>query len=964
MSDSVSSIKKDNSSDQEDILIEIPQLAGNELVKKSQLTRLDIRGLVVRCTSCLHQINHHDPDKLRKHIRLGVIVCSDCYDFYGSSEFSQDESGNYNYCAWCGNGGKLYLCDFCPNTFCSTCVRRNIGRAAVSEMSKEGWKCYCCDPSKLKHKVAFCDLLLEYSKNEQKKRDKKSLLTSKLIKNGIKNLPEANNFLLSAFDSVDDSCKSFHRRVEKLKNIGMSQSKSLKHIISKFEETVNSHKRELNHVIKSLSSKYISYLENQKKSVENHEKSSESKDNNIAEKSESKQDLEINGDDSLKADQTGDVDMENLNDHNDEAKLHNGEEKINEDNYKAKLSLLNQAESSLSEIDDILADAPALMDSSDEKDSKNTKTDEKLSENASDNKNLMDNKRKKILKMQKQKLMESYQKMHQIIRMKLDFNSITFLSSASAENSESSIYLSSDGEIKTKEKEKKKAVKKSRKKVIITKDDPKLKLKTSVVLQRCDHLLPNGETTIPLPASYLLEDLDKYIKSLTKEPVIREKQASSDTEKEEKPKEVKKPKVPKKKYSSSSSSICLSSTEDEETNKKKLFKTNIDDPNTLAKKKIFSVTSDESVFTDTTEEDEETTKKKKSKKGKAQSDSSDDFQPKKKRKFDKLLHKRISSEEDSDFEGEKKPGERKKPTKRKRLASDDSKSENKKLDSDETTSTDSEEEKQRKKRKRKRIKKAAVSSSSDEGKKKDEEAESQNTPGKGRKNIKKILSKKDLAMETKEAQNLERERRKRVQERQNLYNVITDTGADGSELITRKMVLEIDPVSKEEIVEIHPDIVDKLKPHQVNGIKFMWECTIESLKQLETEKGSGCILAHCMGLGKTLQVIAFLHTCLTNKHVNKYIKTALVICPYNTVLNWSKELDYWLQEVEGNILVHELTLAKDNLTRVDVLEYWQRDGGILIISYDLFRRLAVAKIKGLKSKSRTAIFRSLIDPGI
>ncbi|XP_035222735.1 transcriptional regulator ATRX homolog, partial [Stegodyphus dumicola] len=240
---------------------------------------------------------------------------------------------------------------------------------------------------------------------------------------------------------------------------------------------------------------------------------------------------------------------------------------------------------------------------------------------------------------------------------------------------------------------------------------------------------------------------------------------------------------------------------------------------------------------------------------------------------------------------------------------------------------------------------------------------SQDTPsGKGRKNIKKIISEKNLAQETKEAQLEESERKKRVLERQKLYNVIVDTSQDGQEIITRKLVLEVDPVSKEETVEVHPDLIEKLKPHQVNGVKFMWECTIESLKSLETKPGSGCILAHCMGLGKTLQVIAFLHTCLTNKYVNKKIKTAMVICPYNTVLNWSKEFEIWTEGIDGQILVHEMILAKDNYTRVDILDYWQREGGVLIISYDIFRNLVSGKGR-LRSKERKRVQELLLEKG-
>ncbi|KOB76307.1 Transcriptional regulator ATRX [Operophtera brumata] len=45
------------------------------------------------------------------------------------------------------------------------------------------------------------------------------------------------------------------------------------------------------------------------------------------------------------------------------------------------------------------------------------------------------------------------------------------------------------------------------------------------------------------------------------------------------------------------------------------------------------------------------------------------------------------------------------------------------------------------------------------------------------------------------------------------------------------------------------------------GVKFMWDACFESLGTIEAgHPGGGCILAHCMGLGKTLQVLALLHT--------------------------------------------------------------------------------------------------------
>lgn len=89
---------------------------------------------------------------------------------------------------------------------------------------------------------------------------------------------------------------------------------------------------------------------------------------------------------------------------------------------------------------------------------------------------------------------------------------------------------------------------------------------------------------------------------------------------------------------------------------------------------------------------------------------------------------------------------------------------------------------------------------------------------------------------------------------------------------------------------VHSDVTKYLKTHQIDGIKFLFENCYE--------QNSGCILAHCMGLGKTLQVISLLHAVINS---NEYpTNKILVLCPISTIINWKEEIVRWLDPIDGH----------------------------------------------------------------
>ncbi|KAJ7594739.1 SNF2 family N-terminal domain-containing protein [Mycena floridula] len=105
-------------------------------------------------------------------------------------------------------------------------------------------------------------------------------------------------------------------------------------------------------------------------------------------------------------------------------------------------------------------------------------------------------------------------------------------------------------------------------------------------------------------------------------------------------------------------------------------------------------------------------------------------------------------------------------------------------------------------------------------------------------------------------------------------------------------------------VVVDPIIARKLRPHQVEGVKFLYECVMG----LRKHEGQGCILADEMGLGKTLQTIALVWTLLKQ---NPYatgrpvVQKVLIVCPVSLVDNWKAEFHKWLGKDRVGVAVYK-----------------------------------------------------------
>ncbi|KAI0035932.1 DNA repair protein, SNF2 family [Vararia minispora EC-137] len=142
-------------------------------------------------------------------------------------------------------------------------------------------------------------------------------------------------------------------------------------------------------------------------------------------------------------------------------------------------------------------------------------------------------------------------------------------------------------------------------------------------------------------------------------------------------------------------------------------------------------------------------------------------------------------------------------------------------------------------------------------------------------------------------------------------------------------------------VVIDPKLSKVLRPHQVEGVKFLYRAATGML----VENQYGCIMADEMGLGKTLQCIALLWTLLKQSpHAGRpTIEKCIIACPSSLVRNWANELDKWLDKGTITPLAVDGKGGRAELNQR--VERWVSASGrnitqpVMIVSYETLRSL-------------------------
>lgn len=138
-------------------------------------------------------------------------------------------------------------------------------------------------------------------------------------------------------------------------------------------------------------------------------------------------------------------------------------------------------------------------------------------------------------------------------------------------------------------------------------------------------------------------------------------------------------------------------------------------------------------------------------------------------------------------------------------------------------------------------------------------------------------------------------------------------------------------------VVLDPYLLKSLRPHQMEGVSFLYRCTVGD-HHVGITDNQGAILADEMGLGKSLQAISLMWTLLKQSPTGSpAVKKAVIVCPASLVTNWMNEVKKWLGDerlqpvaLESGRNAFDTHQGLASFVRGNVKR-------LLIVSYELFR---------------------------
>ena len=211
--------------------------------------------------------------------------------------------------------------------------------------------------------------------------------------------------------------------------------------------------------------------------------------------------------------------------------------------------------------------------------------------------------------------------------------------------------------------------------------------------------------------------------------------------------------------------------------------------------------------------------------------------------------------------------------------------------------------------------------------------------GRQRPKEKEIIRDKDAVdLREREKQRIQEQELRRAKLRATLASQPSAPG-DGNRIIINE--------SKEEdqgLIYVNEHIARSIKPHQVDGVRFMWNQIVR-----DASVRQGCLLAHTMGLGKTMQVITVLvalaeasesqdPSVVAQIPADLRNSRTLVLCPASLVDNWMDELLKWAP-VQALGELRKVTSSTPKRERSSTVTAWASGKGVLLVGYNMFQIL-------------------------